>query len=166
MKHQVTRLFAILLSLLTVCSILPLCAFCDSSASKSAGDSTTLENLITSEYYIEVETEIAEPIQGAGGSKTRGGRTTMTGKSSVNGEVLWTVTLVATFFYDGTTSYCKTSDVYVEVKSGWKKNSATTSKTGRVARCDFSLARYVGGVPMEAVNKYMTLTCLPDGTIT
>ena len=100
MKHQVTRLFAILLSLLTVCSILPLCAFCDSDASKSGGDFTTLVNLTTAEYYIEVETEIGSPVQAANGKTTKGARTTMTGKATVTGEVLWSVTLVATFFYD------------------------------------------------------------------
>lgn len=47
----------------------------------------------------------------------------------------------------------------------WKITSATASKSGNKATGDVTAKRYVLGIPVETVEKTITLTCSASGVI-
>lgn len=96
---------------------------------------------------------------------------TKTGTKSVNyrnsdGKILWTVAVKGTFSYTGSSATCTASSVsYTINDSGWKKYSATASKSGRTATGKFVMKYYVLGINTKTVNKTLTLSCSNSGTL-
>ena len=79
----------------------------------------------------------------------------------------WTASITATFSYNGTTASCtdvsKSTTIY---DSAWKCTSSSCSKSGATATGNFTFKRYVLLVPVQTVNKTLTLTCDPNGNVT
>lgn len=76
----------------------------------------------------------------------------------------WTVTVTGTFNYDGKTASCTKSVVSYKIYNDkWKVTSSNASKSGAKAVGDFTVKRYLIGIPTKTVNKTVTLTCSKDG---
>jgi len=83
-----------------------------------------------------------------------------------DGIVCWSATLTATFRYTGSSATCTESDVtYTVSNSKWKITSATASKSGNTATADVTAKRYTLGIPLETLNRTITMTCSANGTI-
>lgn len=83
-----------------------------------------------------------------------------------DGIVCWSATLYATFRYTGSSATCTESDVtYTVSNSKWKITSATASKSGNTATADVTAKRYTLGIPLETLNRTITMTCSANGTI-
>ncbi len=80
--------------------------------------------------------------------------------------LLWKVTLNATFTYNGTTATCTSATPsYTVYGSAWKVTKSTASHSGNTATGSFTAKRYTLGIPVETVNKTLTLTCSPSGVL-
>ena len=105
-----------------------------------------------------------------GSASARAAKTT-TGKKnrdyySSSNKLLWTVTVHGTFAYTGTTVTCtKSSTSSVIYDSAWKVTSATASKSGNKATGDFTVKRYLLGVPTATKETSVTLTCNAKGVL-
>ena len=83
-----------------------------------------------------------------------------------DGIVCWKATLHASFRYTGSSATCTESEVtYTVSNSKWKITSATASKSGNTATADVTAKRYTLGIPVETLNRTITMTCSANGTI-
>lgn len=81
-----------------------------------------------------------------------------------NDNKLWTICLAATFSYTGSSATCtKATTSYSIYNSYWKVTKGTASRSGRTATGDFTVKKYVLGVPVKTINKTLTLTCSNTG---
>ena len=79
----------------------------------------------------------------------------------------WIVVLTATFSYNGSTATCTSAATgYSVSNSAWKITKADASKSGNTGTGDFTAKKYVLLVPIQTVNKTLTLTCSPSGVVT
>lgn len=80
-------------------------------------------------------------------------------------KLVFVVTVTGTFNYDGKTSICTNSTVSYKIfNDNWKVTSSTASKSGATAKGEFTVKKYLLGVPIKTVNKTVTLTCSNNGT--
>lgn len=76
----------------------------------------------------------------------------------------WEITVTGTFNYTGSSATCTNSTVSYKIYDDhWKVTSAQASKSGRVAKGEFTLKRYFVGIPTKTVNETLTLTCSNTG---
>lgn len=152
MKHRVSRLFAILLSLITVFSVLTPVAFCKFGV-PDLGDLISIDvpiedfseidwtNDISSELggKDEITEIIEETEENPIGQTGQVGTAKKTGTIqklhyTEDGKLAWRVTLTATFKYNGVYSNCESASTKVETfLQGWSKLSENTSKSGNRA---------------------------------
>ena len=79
----------------------------------------------------------------------------------------WTASITASFTYNGTTAICTYVSKSTPIKdSSWRCTAASCNKSGATATGSFTFKNYVLGVPVKTINKTLTLTCSPNGTIT
>ena len=79
----------------------------------------------------------------------------------------WYVTLSGTFTYNGTSANCSNASIAYHIyKNSWSLTSANSSRSGATATGNFTFKNYVLGVPIQTVNKTLTLTCDKNGNIT
>ena len=96
---------------------------------------------------------------------------TTTGKKhkeyrSASDELLWKVTVSGTFTYTGTTATCtKSSTSSVIYNDDWKVTSAVASKSGNKAIGNFTVKRYLLGIPTATKETSVTLTCSAKGVL-
>lgn len=84
-----------------------------------------------------------------------------------NGYLCWYVTLTGVFTYNGTTANCSEASIAYHIyKNSWSLTSSNRSRSGATATGSFTFKNYVLGVPVKTINKTLTLTCSPNGTIT
>jgi len=80
---------------------------------------------------------------------------------------LWSASITATFTYNGTTAICTYVSKSTPIKdSSWRCTAASCNKSGATATGNFTFKKYFLGVTVQTVNKTLTLTCSPNGTIT
>lgn len=83
-----------------------------------------------------------------------------------DGNLDWTITLNATFTYDGVTAKAPSASVSVTIHdSDWEVVSKYASTSGAVAKADVTLSRSALGVVVEKPSYTVTLSCTPDGNI-
>lgn len=76
----------------------------------------------------------------------------------------WTVTLSGTFSYTGSSATCtKATKSYKIYDDHWKVTSSSASKSGNKATGNFTVKRYLAGIPIRTVNKTLTITCSNSG---
>lgn len=76
----------------------------------------------------------------------------------------WTVTITGTFNYDGKTASCtKAVTSYKIYNDRWEVTASNASKSGAKAIGNFTVKKYLLGIPTKTVNKTVTLTCSKDG---
>lgn len=86
---------------------------------------------------------------------------------NANGDVLWQVTLDATFRYNGSTSVCTAANASTQTfSSSWKTRVSSCSKSQNRAYASAYGNRYsVKGKLLETVTQNVTLTCSKTGAI-
>ena len=79
----------------------------------------------------------------------------------------WKASITASFTYNGSTASCtsvsKSTTIY---DSAWKCTAASCSKSGATATGNFTFKNYMLGIPVNTINKTLTLTCDKNGNIT
>lgn len=76
----------------------------------------------------------------------------------------WTITLSGTFSYTGSSATCtKATKSYKIYDDHWKVTSSSASKSGNKATGNFTVKRYLAGIPIRTVNKSLTITCSKTG---
>ncbi len=84
-----------------------------------------------------------------------------------NNNKQWKISLSGSFSYTGSSASCTSASVsYTIYNSNWKVTKAQASKSGRTATGEFTVKKYVLGVPIKTVNKTLTLTCSNSGNVT
>lgn len=98
--------------------------------------------------------------------------TTSTRKGTKNynyksgGTVLWTVSVSATFTYNGSTSKCTKSTVSAVSKSSlWTIAKKSASKSGNSATATATAERYAAFVKVESITRSVTLKCSATGVL-
>lgn len=80
--------------------------------------------------------------------------------------IQWSATIRGTFSYNGSSATCTNADiVYTVHDSSWKITSATSSESGNKAIGDITAKSYVLGIPVQTVNRTVTLTCSASGVL-
>ena len=82
-----------------------------------------------------------------------------------NGTIIATVTLDATFGYDGTTAWVVSASASHWVASGWSYESQSLSTTGSTARVTATLKKWLLFISIASVPVDISLKCSPNGTI-
>ena len=148
-----------IISVLTLLTIL-ITAFC-LPINASADTITSIEYLDNGDY---IETVIEDtgisPLASTTVNKTK----TSYYKNS-SGTVLWSVSITATFTYNGTTSSC-TSCYHSTTapSSSWTIKSASHRKAGNTATAT-ATATYTGATGSQDYTRSVTIQCSKDGVI-
>lgn len=124
--------------------------------------------LLENGYYYET---IIEEVDTPQVISTKATEQTITRKKTTqlknnSGDVLWSVSITATFTYDGATSKCISCTPSAESKnSAWTIKSVTSSKNGNSATAT-AVAKYTDpfGRTYES-SKSVTLTCTAYGVV-
>lgn len=98
-------------------------------------------------------------------AKTKTGSKTVYYKNA-NNETLWYVKVTATFSYNGSTSTCKSASVTANSNnSSWKVSNKKSSYSGNHGTASATGKKYLFGIVTSTINRSVTLTCLPNGTL-
>lgn len=82
------------------------------------------------------------------------------------GNPLWSMTLVATFKYNGVSSSCTSSKVETKIyHSAWKITNKTSSHSKNTATAKVTAKLYNGNTAIQTKTKTLTLTCSKTGVI-
>lgn len=84
-----------------------------------------------------------------------------------SGNALWYVKVIATFEYDGTTSYCKAASSSAgSCSSYWKISNKSCTRSGNSATATAVAKKYISGTVVQTLTKSVTISCSKNGTIT
>ena len=146
--------------LLSIAIILSTISFCATSINEE-----TLETL-----YFDDGSYVVTTIKAVYSVFTMKGSLTKTKQSKYydpNDNLDWIASITGSFTYNGVTSSCtdvsKSTTIY---DTAWRCTAASCSKSGATATGNFTFKNYVLGVPIQTVNKTLTLTCDKNGNIT
>ena len=152
-KFLVLSLYVFLLLLL------PFSVYAQSNTDIVVSEDTYIEYFEDGSYAIVeiVDSEFTARSTGVTKSKT------YTYYNSDN-ERDWTVTITGIFNYDGKTASCtKVASSYKIYNDNWKVTVSNASRSGAKAIGNFTVKKYLLGIPTKTVNKTVTLTCSKDG---
>ncbi len=119
-------------------------------------------------YYYETFLEEATTSRGAVPNlpvqSTTKTKTTRMKDSS--GNVLWTVSITATFTYDGTRATCTSCTPSAKsYASSWTIKSVTSSKNGNSAKATAVATQTDANGTSQNITKSVTITCSPTGVV-
>ena len=124
--------------------------------------------MLTNGYYYETtiedeETQIASKTRATTQYVTK---TKTTKLKNNNGDVLWSVSIKATFSYDGTTSKCTSCTPSAEAyASSWSVKSVTSSKSGNSATATAVASHtLISGITQDTT-KSVTIQCSATGVV-
>lgn len=81
-----------------------------------------------------------------------------------NDDIEWVISISGTFNYNGSTASCTNAVTSYKIYNDrWKVTASSASRSGATARGDFTLKRYLMGIPTKTVDKTVTLTCSKTG---
>lgn len=110
------------------------------------------------EIYIEESDNFAR-------TQTKSGKKTAVKKSAA-GLKLWSVTVEASYTYDGKTAKCTSSSVSAQsYDSYWKKYTASASKQGASATAVATFKKYENSKVTDTKSQKVTLTCSATGNL-
>ena len=110
-------------------------------------------------------TTIVEDTTLTRATNTKSGQKTSSYYNS-DDEIQWSAVLKGTFTYNGSSSTCTTSNItYTTYVSNWKIPSATATKNSNKAIGNVTAKRYLLGIPVQTIEKTITLTCSATGTL-
>ncbi len=149
------RMTTVLLAMLMLIVMCPTNAF--------AGETATDKYV----EYFEDGSYIVTELETSGISTFATSTTTKTKYSSYynsDGDLEWRVYLTGTFTYTGSSATCtKATKSYKIYDDHWKVTSSSASKSGNKATGNFTVKRYLAGIPIRTVNKSLTITCSKTG---
>lgn len=125
-----------------------------------------ISNVIAEGIYAETTIELLPSVSTRSTSiSTISGKKTNTYKNS-SGEVLWTISVIGTFNYNGTSSSCINSTVSTSVSNNnWRITSASASKSGASAKATATAKKYLNGICTQKVTQNVTLSCSKTGKL-
>lgn len=151
------RIISIFLTAIVFCT----CSFNSFAWSKQTN--TSIEYFEDGSYIITTIQENANHTTFSTSTKTGSKRSDYYNEDS---EIMWSTTLTATFSYSGTSATCTASNItYTVNASNWRIISAVATKSGNMAIGDVTAKKYFLGVPIETVERTVTLTCSPTGVL-
>lgn len=129
--------------------------------------SSTIEMLENGYYYetiiIDVETEKSNSLRATSNTITKK-KTTQFKNSS--GTVLWSVSITATFTYDGSTSKCTSCTPSAKAyASTWSIRSVTSSKSGNSATATAVARQTAATGNTYDYTKSVTIKCSATGVV-
>lgn len=154
------RLISVILSILMLAMTLGTYASAISEPQEAAYTSYT--TYFEDGSYIITTIFEESSITRAASSKT--GQKTATFYNSDN-VAQWSATLKGTFTYNGSSATCTASSITYKIySSNWKIASASATKSGNKATGKATAKRYLI-VPVQTVEKTITLTCSASGVL-
>lgn len=154
------RVISVILSILMLAMTLGTYASAISEPQEAAYTSYT--TYFEDGSYIITTISEESSITRAASSKT--GQKTATFYNSDN-VAQWSATLKGTFTYNGSSATCTASSITHKIySSNWKIASASATKSGNKATGKATAKRYLI-VPVQTVEKTITLTCSASGVL-
>lgn len=159
MKKCIISLFTIL-SLVCAINIAPLSV----NASDNASSITT--EMIEDGYYFETIIEDEECSMAPMATTQYITKTKTTKLKNSNGDVMWAVSIKATFSYNGSTSKCTScTPSATSYASAWSIKSVTSSKSGNSATATAIAAYSLPTGTSQLSSKSVTITCSATGVV-
>lgn len=125
----------------------------------SIANATTLEKT-DNDYYVE--TIITNVDSDLNFIALHRNSHTITKTKTANGTILWSVSITATFIYDGSTSRCiSCSPNATSYSSEWKIQSVSSNKSGNSATAS-ATANYAS---LKNYTQNVTISCSKNGTV-
>lgn len=125
----------------------------------SIANATTLEKT-DNDYYVE--TIITNVDSDLNFIALHSNSHTITKTKTANGTILWSVSITATFIYDGSTSRCiSCSPNATSYSSEWKIQSVSSNKSGNSATAS-ATANYAS---LKNYTQNVTISCSKNGTV-
>lgn len=85
---------------------------------------------------------------------------------NANGNVMWSVTVTATFSYNGTSSTCTNASASATSNnSDWVISNYYASHSGNSGTATATAKKYYMSVPIDTVTKSVTLSCDKNGNL-
>lgn len=156
------------ISVLLLCLTLILSCPSTALAANATTSGSTVVTIDGVDYYIDtVITEWSadtESNRAAASNTKTATKTTYIKDSSQN--VLWYVSITATFSYDGTTAACTScSHQAASQSSQWSIKSSSASKSGNSATATATAVRSLSFGLVQEATKSVTISCSPTGEI-
>ena len=130
----------------------------------SIANATVLSNF-NNEYYLETVITDANPTFSFSTLQSNSHTITKTKTTNIkntNGAILWSVSITATFTYDGSTSRCISCSPSAETySSSWTIQSTSSSKSGNSATA-IATANYAS---LKNYTQSVTISCSKNGTV-
>lgn len=158
------KFITLLVALLLVCS----CNILPVQASTPTTTTTTTIEPLDNGYYYETTITDAEPTDAlvSRGSNNYTTKTKTTQLKNSSGTVLWSVSITATFYYNGTIAQCTSCTPSAKAyDSFWTIKSVTSSKSGNSATATAVATRTGVSGATQDTTKSVTITCSPKGIV-
>ena len=130
----------------------------------SIANATVLSNF-NNDYYLETVITDANPTFSFSTLQSNSHTITKTKTTNIkntNGAILWSVSITATFTYDGSTSRCISCSPSAETySSSWTIQSTSSSKSGNSATA-IATANYAS---LKNYTQSVTISCIKNGTV-
>ena len=130
----------------------------------SIANATVLNNF-SDDYYVETVITDAKPTFSFSTFQSNSHTITKTETTNIKntkGTVLWSVSITATFTYDGSTSRCISCSPSAETySSSWTIQSTSSSKSGNSATA-VATANYAS---LKNYTQSVTISCSKNGTV-
>ena len=156
------------ISVLLLCLTFILSCPSTALAANATTSGSTVVTIDGVDYYIDtVITEWSadtESNRAAASNTKTASKTTYIKDSSQN--VLWYVSITATFSYDGTTAACTSCSPHATAQdSQWSIKSSSASKSGNSATATATAVRSLSFGLVQESTKSVTISCSPTGEI-
>ena len=130
----------------------------------SIANATVLSNF-NNDYYLETVITDANPTFSFSTLQSNSHTITKTKTTNIkntNGAILWSVSITATFTYDGSTSRCISCSPSAETySSSWTIQSTSSRKSGNSATA-IATANYAS---LKNYTQSVTISCSKNGTV-
>lgn len=146
------------------------CVACSFTAfpTQAANAKESIIERLNNGYYYETTIEGEEPFLTISSKATSQyiTKTKTTKLKNSAGDVLWSVSIKATFSYDGTTSKCTScTPSATAYASSWSIKSVTSSKSGNSATATAVATHTVIFGISQDTTKSVTIKCSPTGVV-
>ena len=148
-----------ILSIIVILFTFPMISYADNSGATGETDSCVKYYSDGSYTVTTIETSDLSHLDTSTIKKTK--HTTFYNSDN---EKEWDITVTGTFTYTGSSATCTNSTVSYKIyDTHWKVTSSQASKSGRIAKGEFTLKRYFLGIPIKTDNETLTITCSNTG---
>ena len=143
-------------------TILLTCFFCFPAYANSSSSKIVIETFDDGSYIESITEELPCISTLSTTSKKKGQKTYLYKNNS--GKTLWSVTVIGTFTYNGTSAKCTSSSVSTTCpNTNWKISSKSASKSGATASATASAKQYQNHLYLKTITKTVKLTCSKTG---